>query len=218
MIFFRRKNRDIPEHLEGDTDWHCHVLPGVDDGIESFEESVEALRHYEMAGVRDVWFTPHIMEDIPNTTQGLQQRLHELKQRYDGPLQLHLAAEYMLDSLFEQRLAQRDILTLGNGHDLLVETSYFNAPMNLYDVMARITEAGYHPVLAHPERYIYMGTDDYARLRQLGIGMQLNVTSTAGAYGKEARDKARWLLTRGFYTHRGTDAHRAFSLEMAFGL
>ena len=87
--------------LKGMTDCHSHLLPGIDDGVETLNESLEILAEMERLGVRKVWFTPHVMEDIPNETAALQQKFRELKQSYKGTMKLNLAAEYMLDNLFE---------------------------------------------------------------------------------------------------------------------
>lgn len=156
---FRRK-QTLAESgiLRGMTDYHSHLLPGVDDGVQTAEDSLEILRLYEQLGIREVWFTPHIMEDIPNTTAGLRNRFEQFQKQYTGNIHLHLAAEYMLDNLFKERLAHRDLLPIGEeGNHLLVETSYFNPPMDLYGMMEKIKSAGFIPVLAHPERYTYMG-------------------------------------------------------------
>lgn len=124
--------------LGGMTDFHSHLLPGVDDGVQTVEESLEILRLYEQLGIREVWFTPHIMEDIPNTTAGLRNRFEQFQKSYTGNICLHLAAEYMLDNLFKERLAHRDLLPIGEvGNHLLVETSYFNPPMDLYGMMEK---------------------------------------------------------------------------------
>ena len=195
--------------LDGFTDYHCHLLPGVDDGARTMEESLRLLRFYETWGIREVWLTPHIMEDIPNTVEGLSARFTELKESYKGSIQLHLAAEHMLDHLFEERLKQRALLPLGkSGRHLLVETSYFNPPMGFYELLARICSVGYVPVLAHPERYNYMDRMDYERLRGLKVKFQLNLFSLVGAYGPDARKKAEWLLKEGFYQVCGSDMHR----------
>lgn len=70
------------------------------------------LEEMERLGVRKVWLTPHIMEDIPNETVDLQQKFQELKQMYHGKIELALAAEYMMDNLFEERLEKDDLLPL----------------------------------------------------------------------------------------------------------
>ena len=66
------------------TDWHCHILPGVDDGVQSMDESLQILAEYERLGVKEVWLTPHIMEDIPNTTEKLRERFIELRTAYQA--------------------------------------------------------------------------------------------------------------------------------------
>lgn len=197
------------------TDYHSHILPGVDDGIRTIDESLSALARLEREGVESLWLTPHIMEDVPNRTESLKKRFAELQAAYDGPIRLHLAAEYMLDSLFTERLADRDLLPLGErGDHLLVETSCFTPPMDLDGLLDRIRSAGWFPVLAHPERYFYMGRSDYRRLAAAGVKFQLNLGSLAGAYGNEVRRKAKWLLRRHFYTLAGSDLHRERMVDL----
>lgn len=200
--------------LRGMTDYHSHLLPGVDDGVQTAEESLEILRLYEQLGIREVWFTPHIMEDIPNTTTGLRNRFEQFQKQYTGNIRLHLAAEYMLDNLFKERLAHRDLLPIGEeGDHLLVETSYFNPPMDLYGMMEKIKSAGFIPVLAHPERYAYMGEKDYHRLKRSGVMFQSNLPSLAGAYGAPVKKKAEELYSKGMINLYGTDTHTLSSFN-----
>lgn len=211
------RNRTIGETgiLHGMTDWHCHIMPGVDDGIRSMEDSLDALSRYELLGISEVWLTPHVMEDVPNATEVLKNRFSELCDAYKGALRLHLAAEYMMDSLFERRLRDRDLLPLGTGgKHLLVETSYFNPPAGLVEILKSIKAAGYFPVLAHPERYMYMDMEDYSALTDSGVRLQLNLCSLAGMYGKEVQDKAFRLLKKGYFSIAGTDLHRLTQVEL----
>lgn len=200
--------------LRGMTDYHSHLLPGVDDGVQTVEESLAILRLYEQLGIREVWFTPHIMEDIPNTTAGLRSRFEQFQKRYTGNIRLHLAAEYMLDNLFKERLAHRDLLPIGEeGNHLLVETSYFNPPMDLYGMMEKIKSVGFIPVLAHPERYTYMGEKDYHRLKEAGVMFQSNLPSVTGSYGKQVLQNIRHLLVQKYTNIWGTDTHRLHVLN-----
>ena len=165
--------------LQGMTDCHSHLLPGVDDGVRTAEESLRILEEMERQGIRKLWLTPHIMEDIPNTTDALKTRFRTLCESYRGNIRLELAAEYMLDNLFVRRLEADDILSLHEEKRyLLVETSYFNPPMRLLSMLKHIQEKGYHPLLAHPERYEYMQMADYKALQQVGVAFQLNTHLT----------------------------------------
>ena len=154
-IFSRKKSILESGLLDGFTDHHSHLLPGVDDGFQTADLTLEALRTMEQAGVADVWLTPHIMEDVPNTVGALKQRFEEFSATYNGSVRLHLAAENMMDGIFAERWRQRDILMLGDSHPL-IETSYFRAPIEMRGLIGEMLNAGLHPILAHPERYKYM--------------------------------------------------------------
>ena len=193
--------------LNGREDRHSHILYGVDDGISRLEDSLAVLSFEESLGTTDVWCTPHIMEDTPNQTEALRQRFTELQNAYDGKIALHLAAEYMLDNLFDERLSSGDILVMGDD-EILVETSTWNPPPELYDRFREIQKSGLHPVFAHPERYRYLTEPAYERLNRMGVRFQMNIGSLAGFYGQTAQRKAINLLDNGRYTYLGSDCHR----------
>lgn len=203
--------------FKGFTDWHSHILPGVDDGIPDMEHALRVLERYEQLDIRKVWLTPHVMEDIPNATTVLQQRFGELSSAYTGPLKLHLAAEYMMDNGFEERLCNDDLLCIGppDRKMLLVETSVLSPPMDLYGIIDRIRAKGYQPLLAHPERYIYMDGSDYERFQSYGVKFQCNITSLTGIYGKDACRKFSNFLDKGWIHVLGTDIHRLSSFNYA---
>lgn len=208
-------NSDIPVDIQGMTDWHSHLLPGVDDGVKTIDESISILSGMEKAGIRKVWLTPHIMEDIPNTTEDLKACFKKLYSSYGGSIRLKLASENMIDGLFTERLAAGDLLPIGENSDLLlVETSYFNPPMNFYKTIENIKTAGYTPLVAHPERYAYV-TDigEYRRWKDMGCAFQLNLLSLGGHYSSKARCNALELLKYGMYDFAGSDIHRISHLE-----
>lgn len=195
------------------TDWHSHILPGVDDGIGKMEDAIEVLKTYDELGIKKVWLTPHIMEDYPNETQRLRERYEELKKEWKGKAELALASENMLDTLFEERLEANDLLPIGDeGNHLLVETSYFTPPYGMDDMLSNIKKKGYHVILAHPERYRYMEEKDYIKLKENDVLFQMNLLSLVGAYGETARKKAEWLLKKGYINYLGTDIHRLVGL------
>lgn len=206
-IFHRRQSLDSSGVLRGTTDCHSHILYGVDDGVRTIEEALAVLKYHEMSGVADVWCTPHVMEDMENETEGLKRRFEDLQAAYEGPVRLHLAAEYMLDTVFEKRLEARDLLTMGEDM-VLVETSTGVPPIDMADKFCELQRAGYVPLFAHPERYRYLDEADYVRLRKMGVRFQLNLPSLVGFYGDTAMRKAEWLLENAHYACAGSDCHR----------
>jgi len=214
--FSSKKNLDESGLLRGFAECHCHLLPGVDDGVKTLDEALSILSVYEKAGITSVWLTPHIMEDMPNETASLRRIFDDLLAAYSGPVKLRLASENMLDNIFEERLAANDLLPIGERQDhLLVETSFFTPPADLDDKLRRVKEAGYFPLLAHPERYMYMEIEDIERLCDSGIRLQLNLYSLLCMYGPEAEHKAKKMLKKGMYSAVGSDTHSLRQLEYA---
>ena len=245
MFFFNKKHTIAASGiLQGAVDHHSHILPGVDDGVETMDEALRILATYETLGIKELWLTPHIMEDIPNSPAKLQARFAELKAAYTGDIQLHLAAEYMIDNHLRKLLQnchfepQGEISLINNcpscvrgasnavaegdppllpigttGKHILVETSYYNAPMRMNDTLQQIKSLGYFPLLAHPERYMYLSNADYTKLHSQGVKFQLNLASLAGGYGKVVKKKAEWLLTNGLYSVAGSDLHCMDAIE-----
>ena len=194
--------------LEGFRDCHCHLVPDVDDGVKTLEDSLRILKKWDELGVKEVWMTPHIMEDIPNKPEALAEGFEDVKASFVGDVELHLASENMLDNLFLARLDEDGLLPIGAGKNhLLVETSYYNPPMDMELFFERIKDKGYTAILAHPERYQYMDMRDYKMWKEKGVLLQLNVPSLVGAYGPEVQWKAEKLLEKGMYDYCGTDTH-----------
>jgi tyrosine-protein phosphatase YwqE len=202
--------------LADSRDFHTHILYGVDDGVKTIEEALHILKRYESIGIKELWLTPHIMEDYPNTAAGLGERFAQLCDCYKGPITLRLAAEYMLDNHFGNILGRNEeLLPIGNkGNHLLVETSYYTAPMMLHNIFEQIKSRGYHPLFAHAERYLYMEKKHYAALYESGVKFQLNIPSLAGVYGPVTRDKATWLLKNNMYSAIGCDTHGERAIDV----
>lgn len=217
FLDFLKGNRSLQESgaLAGAADCHSHILWGVDDGVRTLEETLDVLTFEESLGVTDVWCTPHIMEDVPNTTESLKARFAELQAVYEGTIRLHLAAEYMMDNLLEERLASQDLLLMDDD-TLLVETSTVAAPYDINGTLSAIQSAGYMPLLAHPERCRFLGEKDFVRLHSQGVRFQMNLGSIVGYYGPSARRKAEWILEKGWYSAFGSDCHRLRSIQEQF--
>ncbi len=206
MFFFKKRHNLLKSGiLQGKTDIHSHILPGVDDGSPDVETSLQLLDFMAEVGYTTVWLTPHVMYDLHNTAAKLQQRYDELLSAYQGDLQLHLASEYMMDQGLNERLTT-DPLRLGKEH-LLVETSYMNPPAGLAEILISVWNAGFHPLIPHPERYMYMELEDYQELKSNGYEFQLNLLSLSGYYGSRPKLVAEDLLQRGMYDFVGSDLH-----------
>lgn len=210
-------NSALPKDIfQGACDVHCHLLPGVDDGFPSEEKSLEALRWLGDHGIRKMKLTPHFMKEYAeNTRTTIEERFRSFAEGEASklPVELSLAAEYMLDSGFMNH-CEEGFLTLDKeGTLVLCETSYMmmepQAKERLYNIMLK----GFQPVIAHPERYQYADKGLYQRWKQRDYLFQLNLLSLAGAYGNTAKTKARDLLSKGMYDFVGSDLHRLNNLE-----
>ncbi|PRD51909.1 histidinol phosphatase [Sphingobacterium gobiense] len=192
-------------------DIHSHILPGIDDGCENAAESVALLQRLEALGLAKFYFTPHIFQDVyPNTAETIADAFHRLHQEEVGQLAAGYAAEYMVDTAFDQQLAKepRHLLCLPGGH-VLIEMSYMEESKLIEKVAFDLQMEGYIPILAHPERYIYYHRDHkkIERFQDIGCLLQLNLLSLMGYYGRNERRVAKYLLEQGMIDLVGTDVH-----------
>jgi tyrosine-protein phosphatase YwqE len=196
-------------------DMHSHLLPGLDDGAASLEESLELLRAMRELGYRKLIMTPHIMGDFyRNTPAGVQAALMQLQAAATGAgieLELECAAEYYLDESLTRKLeAGEELLSFGGDRRfVLFETSYINEPFNLQEVVFQLKANGYQPVLAHPERYTYLygRFSELEKIREQGIFLQVNLNSLVGYYSSGAKRVAEKLIDAEMVDFAGSDAH-----------
>jgi len=194
-------------------------LPAIDDGSKSLEASVILLKRMYGYGIKNFIFTPHIMEGVwENSSEGIQTKLQELKKHLktiDFPkIKIRVAAEYMLDDNFNKLVETKDLLTLKD-NKILIEISYINPPINLYETLFNIQVAGYTPVLAHPERYSFFHKKyaEYSKLKEAGCLFQLNLLSLSNYYGKSVNAIALSLLKDNLIDFVGTDTHNNKHLD-----
>ena len=173
----------------GLTDRHSHLLPGLDDGVRTMPDALQCLDFFEQIGFAELYCTPHVMEDFPNTTEAIREKFDQLKAAYQGPIQLHLGAEYMLDHLFLERLRNRDLL-VGDDGWLMVETFSSNPSSSFIPMIEEAMAAGYKVMIAHPERYHYFANADLEMLCRKGMRLQINIPSLLGAYGPKVYSRA----------------------------
>ncbi len=201
-------------------DIHSHLLPGLDDGVKSEDESLYILRSLEKIGYKKVITTPHVMNEYyPNNPSKIHARLEEIRnliRKNNLDITLEAAAEYYLDETLMAKLSdQETLLTFGNNY-LLFETSFLNKPAFLEDAIFNMHTNGYQPVLAHPERYGYLHGDEslVEQLKGMNVLFQMNVLSLTGYYSSEIKRMARYLLKENTIDLIGTDCHNAHQVEV----
>ena len=215
MLFdFFKKKAVIPEFNFSSlkTDMHSHIIPGIDDGARTMDQSIALIRKLKDLGFTKIITTPHIMADYYRNTPdiikaGLDDVRKELQSQYID-MEIDAAAEYYIDETFETKLDSGDILTFGDKH-LLFELSFVNPPNNLEYLIKKMNDKGYKPILAHPERYSYFtsGLDDYYRIREYGCYFQLNTISLIGYYDRFSQRLAKELLNSSMIDFLGSDMH-----------
>lgn len=205
--FFPEKETAEDGAADGHDGRSCPSSPGVDDGIRTFGEAEEAVRYLERLGVRRMVLTPHVMEDYAsNTAATLTEQFTDFCRRIPSSIRFTLAAEYMLDAAFQQRRSE-PLLLLGKQR-ILVETSYMAGPPDLLSILYDLSVSGLIPVIAHPERYLYLSDKEIEALKTQGYELQMNLMSLAGIYGNGIRRRAELFLEKGWYTYVGSDLHR----------
>lgn len=192
---------------------HSHILPGIDDGSPSIEVSLELIRGMVALGYKKLIATPHVMWDMyQNTTETIQSAHRQLKEalRQAGiKVQTGAAAEYYLDEYFVQLLDTNTPLLTIKDNKVLIEFSFVSSPFDIKDILFKLQIKGYQPILAHPERYLYLAGNKgfYDELRAAGCLFQVNLLSLANYYGKGATELANYLVKKNYVSLLGTDLH-----------
>ncbi|APG59297.1 histidinol phosphatase [Christiangramia salexigens] len=211
---FQKKNY-LVDLLAGMTDFHNHILPGIDDGAKNIEDSLTLIEKFNDLGITDFVATPHVMGDYyPNTPTTINSALQKIKVEKPN-LNINAAAEYMMDQNFIELIVNRDILPI-HGNNILVEMSYFQAPINLNEILFKLQNNSYSPILAHPERYPYFHTSDLEKFKDLksrGCSFQLNMLSLTGHYGSGIQKIAFKLLDSDLIDFISSDVHRLDHLQ-----
>ncbi len=193
-------------------DLHSHLLPGIDDGAKTVEESLALIRRLQGMGFNRFITTPHVMADLyPNTPEIILEKLEVVRAaaREEGlEVQIDAAAEYLMDEAFGEKMAAVELLTLP-GNRVLVEMAFVSAPPNLDQYIFQLQTKGYKVLLAHPERYLFFRDNfkRYESLKDRGVEFQMNLLSLVGYYGKPIQDNALRLLKAGMIDYLATDLH-----------
>jgi len=201
------------------TDMHSHLLPGIDDGSKTIEDSLQLIKGMKELGYRKLITTPHIIWDLyRNTPLIISEKLDQVRDavKKEGiDVEIYAAAEYFLDEHVEELLRKKEPLLTISGNKVLTEFSMAFPSMNIKDLLFEMAMQGYQPIIAHPERYIYLqqNKEFYNELRDIGCLFQLNLLSVSGHYGRVVKELAEYLINNNFYDLIGTDLHNTFHLE-----
>jgi len=217
--FLKKLSRTTTNPPLPQVDMHAHLLPGIDDGAATMEDSLAMIEGMYGLGYRHLIATPHIYQEFyPNTTAIIQEKLQLLRQaltRKGLHIRLDAAAEYFLDDHFDMLLHQDDIMVLPGGY-VLIEMSFVAEHPNFRQTLFDLQMKGYKPILAHPERYPYLNQNILAleNLVDGGCRLQLNLLSLLGQYGKGPQLAAERLLKHKLISMVGTDVHNIQHVDL----
>lgn len=201
-------------------DMHSHLIPGIDDGSKSIEESVELIQRLADFGLRKIITTPHIMSEYyRNTPEIIRLGLEDLQKAVKASgiqIEIEAAAEYYMDEIFLEKVKSNEPLLTFGANFILVETGFINKPQMLLDIIFHLEMSGYKPILAHPERYQYLLADKTLQdeLIERNLLFQVNLLSLTGFYSKQVKDFGEMLIERNAVALFGTDCHNARYLDM----
>jgi tyrosine-protein phosphatase YwqE len=213
MFSFFRSKKVTPDLSFIGVDMHSHLLPGLDDGLQELDQTMEFMRKLHQMGYQKFICTPHILSDMyPNSPETILPKLDIVRSALlenNIDVKVDAAAEYMVDIDFENLVNEnKHLLTFGKNF-ILIEMSYAAPSNNIESVIFNLKLKGLQPVLAHPERYnYYLGNiKQFQRFIDLGCYLQVNLLSLLGYYGEPAKHTAQSLLKKGMITFLGTDMH-----------
>ena len=218
FIFSKPKKRLADLIPDGYVDIHSHLLPGIDDGSKDEENTISLINSLKGYGFSQFITTPHVLSGVWNNTRtgiiAKENSTKELLKSNSISNPFKAAAEYLMDDVFLKLIKDEPLLTLKDNY-VLVEMSYLNAPLQLYDILYELQLKGYKPVLAHPERYLFyhFKYEEYEKLKRVGCLFQINLLSVTGYYGKPVFDVCRKLLENNMIDFTGSDTHHERHIE-----
>ncbi|HVT84687.1 MAG TPA: CpsB/CapC family capsule biosynthesis tyrosine phosphatase [Chitinophagaceae bacterium] len=217
-FFSKPKKEEVDLSIIG-TDMHSHLIPGIDDGAQDVVASLELIKGMMELGYKKLITTPHIMWDMykntPKTIFNGLERLRKAIQLEGLTVEIQAAAEYFLDDHMGELLNKKEQLLTISGKMVLVEFSMAFPSFSIKNILFDMQMQGYQPILAHPERYIYLenAKDFYDELKGIGCLFQVNLLSLTGYYGKSVTELAYYLIKKGYYNLAGTDLHNMQQLQ-----
>jgi protein-tyrosine phosphatase len=200
-------------------DLHSHILPGVDDGARTVEDSVEIARAAVRDGIVTMTATPHVRDDWPTPAEVMEERVAELRaalERARVPLDVRPGGEIALDWVTRLTTEELRRFGLGGTRHILVETPYYGWRRDLPGVLFSLLDEGFTPVLAHPERNADVAAhpERLTELVEAGVLVQVTAASIDGRVGRRALECGRYLIRAGLAHLLASDAHHASVREV----
>ncbi len=220
-IFGKKEDLNYPalaDYSSVTVDMHSHLIPGIDDGSKTMQESIDLIKQYIALGFKKLITTPHIMSDAfrntPEIILGGLDKLRAAAKAEGLNVEIEAAAEYYFDEDFRKFIREKKLLTINKKY-VLFEVSYINPPDNISQVIFDIQIAGFTPVLAHPERYPYWYNkfEEYHKFKEAGVLLQLNTNSLEGYYGPEAKKIGQRMINENMIDFIGSDMHGIRHME-----
>lgn len=190
-------------------DFHSHILPNIDDGSRSLNETIYMIEEAKKAGFTKIISTSHYIERYYEADEEQRTELiNEVKENIQG-IELYLGNEIYITNQMADLIAEKKASTINNSKYVLFELPMNNKPIDAKEIVFRLIEKGYVPIIAHPERYKYVKENiEYVReLADMGVLFQSNYGSAIGMYGKKAQKTQKKLLEEGLIQFFGSDVH-----------
>lgn len=195
-------------------DFHSHILPNIDDGSKSVEETIELLREASEAGFEAIISTSHYIEGSYEENAAKRRvwidAISRILKERKIDLKIYLGSEVYITDNIIPLLDENVIPTINGSNYVLFEYPLNAKPMDMYKAIYDMQENGYKPILAHPERYKFIQEKPNLvyDLIQKGVLMQSNYGSIVGYYGERAELLAKKLLENDMVHFLGSDVHR----------
>lgn len=199
----------------GYIDVHCHVLPGIDDGSDNMEETIEMLKIAESSGISDMIVTPHYKQGrVGMSRESIGKMIEQTEKlaRLSGiQVKLHPGTEIYYNSSLEEKMESGWLSRMNDTDYVLVEFSPMETFNYVKNAIDDVMSLGYRPILAHVERYkcTLSSIENVRLLSEMGCKIQVNADSVAGKFGFKIKGYIKKLLKEHLVDYVGTDAHDA---------
>ena len=191
-------------------DFHSHILPQIDDGSVNIQETINMLKEAKQAGFTKIISTSHYIENYYESDEAERKDLLEQIKKENIGLELYLGSEIYISENMINEIEEKKASTINNTKYVLFELPMRNETILAKEMIYRLIEKNYVPIIAHPERYNYVQENiEYVKeLSEMGALFQANYGSIIGLYGSKAEKTLKKLLKENLISFFGSDSHR----------